>query len=133
MSEWDDRMRARLRRLINREELPPYDREFIMDMGMGDVDDLRMVATRWASEQRRPCRSGEYIVIGLGLSLNTLIVVNAANADNALLWRVRHITDLGRRSGRWLVTNGKVTAIYDVQGDQIERANATWYGDYEHD
>lgn len=132
MSDELDKMRAnRLRGLINRGPVP-YDRDFIREIGMGDIDDLRMVHTRWVSDQRKPCRRGEYIVIHLG-SLNTLMVCNAANADNALLWRIRQITEPANRSGRWLVTNGKVAAIYGVQRGQIERLQATWLGDYEHE
>lgn len=121
-----DRLRRRMER-----DLPAYDRDFIREVGWGDIDDMRMVETRWASERRKPCRRGEYIVITLD-SLNTLIVVNAANADNAVLWRAMQIPP-ERRDGSYIVTNGKVTATYEVQGGKVKRVRAAWLGDFEHE
>lgn len=122
----------RMRRQI-RQGPAPYDREFIMEIGMGDIEDFTMVEARWASEQRKPCRKGEYIVIPITGGLTTLIVCNVVNADNALYWRIQHITDPKNRDGTWLVTNGRVTGLYEHKNGRIERVKATWLGDYEHE
>lgn len=113
--------------------LPPL--SIAADLLATDPDDLRMVQTRFASETRRPCRRGEYIVIALtppGGLMNTMIVVGAANADNAMAYRASRCRD-DTREGRYLVTNGKASAVYEVScgGAKIDRVLDNFLGDRE--
>lgn len=87
---------------------------------------------RFVSERRRPCKRGEYIVVSLtgpGAIMNTMIIGNAADADEAMAFRSSQCAP-ENREGAYLVTNGRASAFYSVEcgGDKIERVHDSWWG-----
>lgn len=79
---------------------------------------------RKADARRQPCRPGEYIVVDIGGRApgNTIIMADASSTFDAMRGRLKLMRPEYRRyGGRWVVTDGRFTAIYETRGMRITR------------